>query len=330
MEFIILYTSTMAVTIMIGLFFLITTYKRIFNNIDNPLYLIVALGLLLLSNPFIGVTILCVFPICYNNYEQYIIHQIEYQHNIEQNEENDEVDDDEDEDDEKDEEEDEEDEEDEDDENADEEYEEDEKEDYNTIDPDDILPENINIPSDSEEPQQHSNPVVEHLDESIDNEFRRSIEDDRDLKRRRIEYEIKESEDNVLETEYISDFLQSCGAKSNAPAPAPAPTPVPITMIERPSNPILEQSNSPSPELPELPDLPVFFNSGPSTELPTLNFQTLSELKSLPASPIEEKNVQMEEKKENEIKENHTHIVSTVSRIGCGVSCALCILKICL
>ena len=119
------------------------------------------------------------------------------------------------------------------------------------------------------------------------------------------------------------------GAQSNAPAPAPVPTPIP--MIERPSNPnqIEEHSNRSSPELSELPDLPVFFNSGPSTELPLLSFQTLSELKSLPASPTEEKNVQMEEIKEiKETRENHTQIVSTVSRIGCGVSCALCILKI--
>ena len=104
-------------------------------------------------------------------------------------------------------------------------------------------------------------------------------------------------------------------------------------MIERPSNPILEQSNSPSPELPELHDLPKFFNTGPSTELPTLNFKKLSELERLPESPTEEKNIQMEEKKENEtkeneIKENKPRIISTATHIGCGVSCALCILKI--
>ena len=106
-------------------------------------------------------------------------------------------------------------------------------------------------------------------------------------------------------------------------------------MIERPSNPILEQSNSPSPELPELSELPEFFNAGPSTELPTLNFKKLSELERLPESPTEEKNIQMEEKKENEtkeneIKENKPRIISTATHIGCGVSCALCILKICL
>jgi len=321
MDFIILFTGALLITIMFGLFFLITSYKRILDQVENPLYFIVVFGLLLLSNPFIGITVLCVFPLCYNNYEQQLIYQIEYQRNVEDDEEDDEEEDDED-DDEDDEEDDEEDE---------EENDEEDNEEDNTIDPDNILPENT-IPSDSEEPQQHSNPVVEHLDESIDNEFRRSIEDNRDLKRRRIEYETKESEDNVLEKEYISDFLRSLGAQSNAPAPAPVPTPIP--MIERPSNPnqIEEHSNAPSPELPELP---VFFNTGPSTELPTLNFQKLSELERLPESPIEEKNIQMEEKKENETKEDETkenqpRIISTATHIGCGVSCLLCILKICL
>jgi len=321
MDFIILFTGALLITIMFGLFFLITSYKRIFDQVENPLYFIVVFGLLLLSNPFIGITVLCVFPLCYNNYEQQLIYQIEYQRNVEDDEEDDEEEDDED-DDEDDEEDDEEDE---------EENDEEDNEEDNTIDPDNILPENT-IPSDSEEPQQHSNPVVEHLDESIDNEFRRSIEDNRDLKRRRIEYETKESEDNVLEKEYISDFLRSLGAQSNAPAPAPVPTPIP--MIERPSNPnqIEEHSNAPSPELPELL---VFFNTGPSTELPTLNFQKLSELERLPESPIEEKNIQMEEKKEDETKEDETkenqpRIISTATHIGCGVSCLLCIIKICL
>jgi len=328
MDFIILFTGAVLITIMFGLFFLITSYKRIFDQIENPLYFIVVFGLLLLSNPFIGITVLCIFPLCYNNYEQQLIHQIEYQHNIEDD------DDDEEDDDEEDDEEDEEDDEEDEEEDEEENDEEDNEEENNIIDPDDILPENTNIPSDSEEPQQHSNPVVEHLDESIDNEFRRSIEDNRELKRRRIGDDIKNVANiDVLETEYISDFFQSLGAKSNAPAPAPIP------MIERPSNPnqIEEHSNTPSPELPELP---IFYNTGPSTELPTLDFQTLSELKSLPESPIEEKNVQMEETKENETKENETkesetkenlpRIISTATHIGCGLSCVLCIIKICL
>ena len=94
MEIVILFISAVSITMMFGLFFLITSYKRILDRIENPLYFIVVLGLLLLSNPLIGITILCVFPICYNNYEQQLIYQIEYQHNIEENEDDDDDDDD--------------------------------------------------------------------------------------------------------------------------------------------------------------------------------------------------------------------------------------------
>jgi hypothetical protein len=244
------------------------------------------------------------FPIFYYNYEQQFIPHIEDQINIEVdgNDADDEGD-----------EEDEEDEEEEDEEENDDE----EKEDCNTIDPDDILPENINLPSEiSEEPQQH-NQVGEHLDESLDEEINQHMydENDRELKRRRLD------NDTVLETEYISDFLRSCGAESNAPAPAPVPTPV---QLDRPSNPV---SNI---ERAESPIIPVFFDIGPSVELPKLNFQKLSELARLPESPTEEKNIQMEEKKDEEKKEKKIQIVHNATHIGCGVSCLLCILKICL
>jgi len=96
MDFVILFTGAVLITIMFGLFFLITSYKRILDQVENPLYFIVVFGLLLLSNPFIGITVLCVFPLCYNNYEQQLIYQIEYQRNVEENEDDDEDDDDED------------------------------------------------------------------------------------------------------------------------------------------------------------------------------------------------------------------------------------------
>ena len=83
MEFVILYVTTISVASMLGLFFLITTYKRIFDRVENPLNLFLTMGMLFSLNPILAITIFFMFPIFYYNYEQQFIPHIEDQHNIE-------------------------------------------------------------------------------------------------------------------------------------------------------------------------------------------------------------------------------------------------------